>query len=312
MKLTLLTGSANPELAEAVALHLETRLGVASLHRFPDGELHVAVRDSLRGEDVYLLQPTAPPFERHLLELLLLADTCRRAGARRLTAVIPYFGYARQDRRAGGREPVGARLIADVLVTAGIERIVALDLHSPTLEGFFSVPLEHLTAVPALARAVEDGADSRVVVAPDLGAARLADRYGRALELPVALIHKTRITGEHVEVRGITGQVAGYEPIIVDDMISTGATVAAAVAALRDAGCRPEFTVVATHGLLVGDALKRLAEAGVQRLVVTDSVASPTATAALSVRVVTIAPLVAEVIRRLHEDSSLADLLVHC
>ena len=312
MKLTLLTGSANPELAEAVALHLGTRLGVASLQRFPDGELHVAVRDSLRGEDVYLVQPTAPPFERHLLELLLLADTCRRAGAMRLTAVIPYFGYARHDRRAGGREPVGARLIADILVAAGIERVVALDLHSPTLEGFFSVPLEHLTAVPALARAVDDGAGSRVVVAPDLGAARLADRYGRALELPVALIHKTRITGEQVEVRGITGQVAGYAPIIVDDMISTGATVTAAVAALRNAGCRPEFTVVATHGLLVGDALARLAESGVRQLIVTDSVAPPSATTALPIRVVTIAPLMAEAIRRLHEDGSLADLLVHC
>jgi ribose-phosphate pyrophosphokinase len=312
VKLTLLTGSANPELAEAVALHLGTRLGVASLQRFPDGELHVAVRDSLRGEDVYLVQPTAPPFERHLLELLLLADTCRRAGARQLTAVIPYFGYARQDRRAGGREPVGARLIADILVAAGIERVVALDLHSPTLEGFFSVPLEHLTAVPVLARAVDDGADSRVVVArPGRGAPRRPLRS--RTRAPVALIHKTRITGEQVEVRGITGQVAGYAPIIVDDMISTGATVAAAVAALRDAGCRPDFTVVATHGLLVGDALARLVQSGVRQLIVTDSVvAPPSATTAMPIRVVTIAPLIAEAIRRLHEDGSLADLLVHC
>jgi ribose-phosphate pyrophosphokinase len=310
--LTLLSGGANLSLAEAVAQTLGTRLGVISLHRFPDGELHVAVRDSLRGHDVYLIQPTSPPFEKHFLELLLLADACRRAGAVRLTAVVPYFGYARQDRRASGREPVGARLIADLFSAAGIQRLVALDLHSPTLEGFFSFPLEHLTAVPALAAALGNGLREHVVVAPDLGAARLADRYGRALDLPVAMVHKTRITGEEVVVRGVTGDVAGRAPIIVDDMISTGATIAAAVAALRDGSCHPQFTVVASHALLVRDAVTRLQQLALERVIVTDSVAIPATAAALPLQVVSIAPCMAQCIGRLHHDRSLADLLVHC
>jgi len=312
MVLTLLSGGANLPLAEAVAQTLGLPLGVTSLHRFPDGELHVAVRDSLRGHDVYLLQPTSPPFETHFLELLLLADACLRAGAARLTAVVPYFGYARQDRRASGREPVGARLIADLFSAAGIQRLVTIDLHSPTLEGFFSFPLEHLTAVPELAGAMGNGSRERVVVAPDLGAARLADRFGRALDLPVAMVHKTRITGEEVLVRGVTGDVAGRAPIIVDDMISTGATIAAAVAALREAGCRPPITVVATHALLVGGAVARLQQLPFERMIVTDSVAIPPAAVALPLHVVSVASCVAQSIGRLHHDRSLADLLVHC
>jgi ribose-phosphate pyrophosphokinase len=310
--LTLLSGSANLPLAEAVAEALGIRLGVSTLHRFPDSELHVAVRDSLRGHDVYLLQPTSPPFETHFLELLLLADACRRAGAMQVTSVVPYFGYARQDRRASGREPVGARLVADLFCTAGIHRLVAIDLHSPTLEGFFSCPLEHLTAVPALAAAVGNGDPERVVVAPDLGAARLADRYGRALDLPVAMVHKTRITGEEVVVRGVTGDVAGRAPIIVDDMISTGATITAAVAALREAGCRPQITVVASHALLVGSAVARLQELALEALIVTDSVTIPAAAAALPLHVVSVSSCIAQSIGRLHHDRSLADLLVHC
>lgn len=315
MNATLVSGSANSALATAVARRVGWPLAVVSVNRFPDGELHVAVRDSLRGHDVYLLQPTAPPVETHVLELLLLADACRRAGAARITLVIPYFGYARQDRRAGGREPVGARVITDLLQTAAVQRILALDLHSPTLEGFFSVPLEHVTAVPALAEAVAATLNGgpHVLVGPDLGAARLADRYGRALDLPVALVHKTRITGEEVEVRGITGDVTNCEPIIVDDMISTGATVVAAAEALRHAGCRPVFTVVATHALLVGDAVKRLrAVRGLKRVIVTDSVAAVHATPTLTLDVVSVAPLLADTVMRLHEDRSLADLLVHC
>ncbi len=310
MLLTLVTGSANPVLAEAVAGRLGVQLGTVSLHRFPDRELHVAVRDSVRAHDVYLLQSTAPPFESNFLELLLLADACRRAGADRLTAVVPYFGYARQDRRAGGREPVGARLVADILATCHIDRVVAVDLHSSALEGFFACPLEHLSAVAALAEAGQAVAEDGVVVGPDLGAARLADRYGRLFDLPVALVHKTRVDGTEVAVRGITGDVRDRSPIIVDDMISTGGTIAAAVAALLAAGCRPDFTVIATHALLVDGAVERLAALPLRQITVTDSVALP-ATGALPLRVVTLASLLAEVISRLHENRSLADLLVH-
>jgi ribose-phosphate pyrophosphokinase len=307
--LTLLSGSAHPALATRVAAHLGQPLGERDIEAFPDGELHITVKDSLRGHDVYLLQPTGPPVERHLLELLLLADACRRAGAARVTAVIPYFGYARQDRRASGREPVGARLMADLLAAVRIARVVALDLHAVSLEGFFAMPLEHLTAVPALVNALHgDRTANSVVVAPDAGAARLAERYARALHLPVAMVQKVRRSGTEVTARGVTGDVQGRAPIIVDDMISTGATIAAAVAAVVAAGSQPDVTVVATHGLFVGTAIERLGALALRRLIVTDSLPM---TAPPRSHVASISDLLAEAIRRLYHDRSLADLLVH-
>jgi ribose-phosphate pyrophosphokinase len=307
----LLTGSANPALADAVAARLRVPLGRSAVERFPDGELHVEVHDSVRGHDVYLLQPTSPPVETHLLELLLLADACRRAGAWRLTAVVPYLGYARQDRRATGREPVAARLVADLIAASGIGRLVAVDLHAAGLEGVFGIPLEHLSAVPLLAQALRPWlpADG-VLVAPDLGAVKLADHYARVLQLPVAIVQKTRLSGEAVSVRAVTGDVEGRVPIVVDDMISTAGTVSAALDAVVAGGAQPAAIVVASHGLLVGPAVERLQEAPVRRLIVTDSVA-PRANGPLPLQVVTLAPLVAEAIRRLHADQSLGDLLAH-
>ncbi|HTR20366.1 MAG TPA: ribose-phosphate diphosphokinase [Gemmatimonadales bacterium] len=309
MPFTLIAGSANPRLAAAVSAAAGAPLGRAAIHRFPDGELHVALGDSVRGQDVYLLQPTAPPVESHAFELLLLADAARRAGAARITGVVPYLGYARQDRRAGGREALGARIMADLLGT-GLDRVVAVDLHMPALEGFFSIPIEHLTAVTALAERIGASTANGVVVAPDLGAARLADRYARALDLPVAMVLKTRLDGAEVVARGVTGEVRGRAPLIVDDMISTGATVIAAAEAVIEAGASPEVTVVATHALLVGDAVPRLERLGLRRLMVTDSVQIP-AHRSLPLEVVSIAPLLGEVINRLHRDRSLADVLVH-
>ncbi|HTR21499.1 MAG TPA: ribose-phosphate diphosphokinase, partial [Gemmatimonadales bacterium] len=222
----LIAGSANPQLATAVSTAAGAPLARTAIHRFPDGELHVALGDSVRGQDVYLLQPTSPPVETHAFELMLLADAARRAGAARITGIVPYLGYARQDRRAGGREALGARVMADLL-GSGLERVVAVDLHMPALEGFFSVPIEHLTALGVLVErlALPEVNERGVVVAPDLGAARLADRYARALELPVAMVLKTRLGGTEVVARGVTGDVRGRVPVIVDDMISTGATV---------------------------------------------------------------------------------------
>lgn len=311
MRARLIAGQANPALAKSIAQRLSVDLVRRSISRFPDGELHVELDEAVRGDQVYLLQPTGPPVDAWIVELLLLADACRRAGAAAVTAVMPYFGYARQDRRASGREAIGARLMADVLVAAGIQRVVAVDLHVVSLEGFFAVPLEHLTAVPALIERVRGYVSpTSVIVAPDLGAAKLAERYAQALQLPTAIVHKRRITGEHVRVRGIAGDVRDRAPMIVDDMISTGATIEAAVAALRSAGCRPEFSVVATHGVLVGAALDRLATAGVQSLILTDSLAYATG-ARPPLDVVSIAPLLADAIERLQHCGSLSDLIKH-
>ena len=311
MKLSLFAGSANPSLATATAASLGVALGHRLIERFPDGELRIEIGETVRGHDVVLFQPTAPPVEEHLLELLLLADACHRAGASRLIAVIPYFGYARQDRRATGREPVAARVVADLIATSAVERVVAVDLHSAAIEGMLSVPLEHLSAVPLLAEAARggDGAGAgRVIVAPDLGAAKLAEQYATLLDLPVAIVHKTRLNGDAVSVRRITGEVRRQAPIVVDDMISTGGTIEAAVEAVVQAGALPDVTVAATHGLLVGPALARLARLSPRRLIVTDSVRVPEP---LSVAhdVVSLAPLLATTIRRLHADQSLVDLI---
>jgi ribose-phosphate pyrophosphokinase len=309
--MTLFTGTANPVLATEVAKRLGTPLAACILDRFPDGELHVELRESVRGKKVFLLQPTSPPVEQHIFELLLLADACRRAGARQRIAVIPYFGYARQDRRAKGRDPIGARLVSDVLSAAGIDTVVVLDLHSRAAEGFFSVPAEHLSAVPPLADAIRGTVSaSAVVVAPDLGAVRLANRYSTIWECPVATVYKTRLSGREVKVQQIVGDVRDKVPFIVDDMISTGGTVAAAVRALLAAGCRPDVTVVATHGVFTAQAAETMRALPISRIVTTDSV-TPSADLGLPVEIVSMAPLLANVIGRLDREESLGDLVSH-
>lgn len=311
MVIRLVTGSANRPLADAVARALNERLTETLIERFPDGEIHITIAESVREDDVFIIQPTSAPVGETLMELLLLGDACRRAGAARVTAVIPYLGYARQDRRAGGREPVSARVVADLLEAGGFDRVVAIDLHSPSLEGFFTIPLEHLTAVPLLADAVRAALPARgVVVAPDLGAVKLAERYGARLELPVAIVHKTRLSGSEVRAGAVIGEVRGCTPIIVDDMISTGATIAEAVRALVAAGAEPDITVVATHALLVGPALERLAALPVRRLIATDTVVAPAATAPPR-EVTSVALLLAEAVDHLYHGRSLRDLLVH-
>src|SRR5215208_3771945 len=309
---TIFSGSANVTLAEAIAAELDVRPGSREVRVFPDGEMQVELRESVRGEDVYLVQPTGSPGEKHLLELLLLADAAHRAGAARLTAVIPYFGYARQDRRASGREAVGARLVAGLLESGGLfERVVAVNLHTAAIEGFFGIPLEHLSAVPMLVDNIRPhvGAEG-VVVAPDMGAAELAERYAEPLELPVAIIHKTRISGSEVSVGSVTGEVGGRKLIIVDDIIDTGGTTKATIEALLKEGCEPEFTAVASHGLFADSAEEDLHDAPVERYIVTDSVPPPEGLD-LPLEVVSLAPLLASAIDRLHNDRSLDELLEH-
>jgi ribose-phosphate pyrophosphokinase len=309
LNLSIFSGPANRPLAETVAARFGVPLARCLVERFPDGEARVVVQESVRGHDVYVIQPTGPPVDTSLLELLLLADACRRAGGERVTAVVPYFGYARQDRRASGREPVGARLIADLIGASGIDRVVAVDLHTAALEGFFPVPLEHLSAVPLLAETARPWVpENAVIVAPDLGAVKLAERYASLLHRPVAVVHKIRISGEEVSVRGIVGEVRGRAPVIVDDMISTGGTIDAAIKALLAAGCAPEITVAASHALLVGPAIRRLHALPVRRFVATDSVAVPPG---LPLETAGLGPLLADAIERLNGNRSLGELIAH-
>jgi len=299
MRLAILPGTANSTLASAIAALLGTAARQRDITRFPDGELGISLTESVRGDDVYVVQPASPPVNEHLVELLLLADACRRDGAARITAVMPYVGYARQDRRTG-RSALGGRLMADLIAAAGVDRVVAVDVHTPAIEGFFGAPVEHLTAVPLLAERARPGLPrDSVIVAPDLGAAKLAERYARLLDLPVAFVHKRRITATEVAVHQVTGDVAGRAPLIVDDMISTGATIEAAANAVLAAGARSEITVAATHALLVGRAVEWLRGLGLRRLVVTDSVALP-ADAPLPLEVVSLDRLLADALARLH------------
>jgi ribose-phosphate pyrophosphokinase len=299
MSFLLLSGSSNRPLAARVAAELGMSLGECEIEHFPDGELHVVLQEPVRGRDVYLIQSTAPPVAENLLELLMLADACWHSGAARITAVMPYFGYARQDRRTTAGEALGARLVADVLGASGIDQCVVVDLHSAAVEGCFGVPVVQLSAVPTLFERLQSSRrQRRVVVAPDLGAAKLAERYGQALGLPVALIHKKRLTGASVTTEGLVGEVKGAGAIVVDDMISTGGTIEAAVKCLLDAGCSDDISVMATHALLVGDAVERLAALPLRRVLVTDSVARPEGRM-LRIEVVSLAPLLAEEIRRM-------------
>ncbi len=301
----ILSGTGNAPLAAAVAAELGVSLGPCTIERFPDGELVVELGQSVRGREIYLLQPTAPPGNDHIMELLRLADACRRAAAERVVALVPYFGYARSDRRGRRRTPITASLVAELLMTVGIDQVVMVDVHAPQIEGFFHIPVDNLTAVPRLCAALRPRIPpDAVVVSPDLGAVRLATAYGEGLGLTTVLCHKQRLSGTSVRVERIVGDVRGRACLIVDDMITTGGTVAECMQALKEAGALPVGLVAATHGLLVAGARERLAAAGVRELFVTDTV--PLAAGGVpEVHVVSVAPLLARAIKDLRAGTSL-------
>jgi ribose-phosphate pyrophosphokinase len=310
---TLIAGSASQHLAAAIEHDLGRRFAAATIERFPDGEVSVCLNEPVRGEEVILLAATAPPVNDHLVELFALADACRRADAARIVAIVPYFGYARSDRRDGRRTPIMASLVAELAERAGIDQVVTLDIHAPAIEGFFRIPVDNVTAIPMLATAIAHRtaglASPSVIVAPDLGALRLANRYATALDLPVAVCHKRRLSGADVSVNRITGDVAGRRCIIIDDMISTGATIVESVRALNDAGAMKECLVAATHAVLASGSLDKMAAAGVRDLLVTDSIESRAdASGPLVPTIVSIAPLLATIIRRLLDGGSLREL----
>ncbi|MDW4909228.1 ribose-phosphate pyrophosphokinase [Streptomyces sp. ADMS] len=309
MSAGVVAGTAHRALADAVAAALDTAPVACELERFPDGELRPVV-GHVQGEDVYVVQPTGPAVNEHLIELLLLLDACRRGGAHRLTAVVPYFGYARQDRRVRVGQPVGARVVAEALEAAGADRLVVVDPHTAALEAMCGMPVEMLTAVPTIAAALgEETPGTAVVVSPDLGAVKLAEHYAGLLRRPVAVVRKTRESGTRVQAEELVGDVAGRPAVIVDDMISTGATVEAAVRVLLSCGTAPDITVAATHGLLAGDARDRLAQLPLRRVIVTDTLATRQ-TRQLPLQVRSVAPLLADAIDRLHNSEPLDALLM--
>jgi len=294
----VVSGSSVPELARSVAAELGAPLEPAEISRFPDGELCVRAPASVCNEHVVIVQSTCAPVEQHLLELCLLSDACRRSGAKQVTALIPYFAYARQDRRTHAGDAIAIRVVTDLLATVGIARIIGVDVHCTAIEAISSLPFEHTTAVPQLIAALREHLTrNSVIVAPDLGAAKLARRVAKALDLPAAFVHKHRLSGDQVEALGLTGQVRGQMPVIIDDMISTGGTIEAAAQQLLRAGCTPSITIAASHGLFVGPAVERLARLPLDSIIVTDSVPDAAALAALPLERTTLASVLADAVR---------------
>lgn len=242
---------------------------------FPDGECQVELQTPVSFDDVCIVHSLSAPVGENLLQLQLYVDVLRRQNARRIVVVVPYLGYARQDRRVSGHEALGAKVVAETL-SRHVDRVVVVDLHSAAVEGFFDCPVVQVSAEPVLCRALENDCQHSVVVSPDLGAVKLAERYAQALKLPMAVVHKHRISGLEVSAYGVVGNVQGLRPILVDDMISTAGTMLSATSALMQAGCVPEFRLVATHGLFVGPALERLAQIPKLSLWVSDTLPAPT------------------------------------
>ena len=293
----LFAGSANRDLTEAVARQLNIELGDCTIQRFPDGEVGVELNESVREQKVFILQSTSPPVDRNLIELLASIDACRRSSAADITAIVPYFGYARSDKRQGKRQAIVASLVANILQAAGSDRLITFDLHAPQIEGFFHIPVDSLTTVPILYEALsEELSPDTVVVSPDSGRVPMAMAFAQQLGTQVVVLHKQRASGTKTAVTHVIGDVRNRACLIVDDMISTGGTLATAIAALLQAGALPEITIAATHGLFVKNAREKLNHPSIKQIFITDSVSCQQHENWSQLKVVSLAPAIATAI----------------
>jgi ribose-phosphate pyrophosphokinase len=307
----LFAGRANPALAKEIAAILRVELGKISIGPFPNSETRVQIEESIRGTDIYHIQPTIEPSNENLMELLITIDAMKRASARQITAIIPYFGYARQDHKTTGREPISAKLVANLLTTAGASRVMAIDLHVPQIQGFFDIPMDHLTAVTTLANYFRDKQiENGVVVSPDAGRAKLAEKYAQILRLPLAIMHKRRNgpDGQEVKFVELVGDVKDKTPIIIDDEIATGGSIHQQAQALAAAGAKPAYVSIA-HAVLVGPALERLKHPSIREVVTTNTIPIPVEKQLDGkIKVLSIAPLLAEAILRVHQHRSVSQV----
>jgi len=306
-RLRVFTGTAHKSLAEGICSHMGVPLGAATLQRFPDGEINLKVECDVRGADVFVVQPTCPPVHEHLFELLSYADCLRRASADRITAVIPYFGYARKDRKDEGRVPINAKMVANLLVSAGYDRVVAVDLHAAQIQGFFDIPVDHLYARPVLIDHVRGlGAENVMVVSPDIGGTKLARAYAKELHCDLAIIDKRRVSGEETVIENVIGDVQDRDIVLVDDMVSTGGSIVAAARIVKEKGARRVF-IVATHAVLAGNAVEKLNGADVEKILFTDSVPID-AQRLEKLEICSVAQLLARAIDRIHRSESISIL----
>jgi ribose-phosphate pyrophosphokinase len=310
MGMKILTGNSNPELAEAIGAYLNMPLAKASVKRFSDQEVFVEIHENVRGEDVFLVQPTNFPANDHMMELLVCIDALRRASARRITAVIPYFGYARQDRKPGPRTPISAKLVANLITTAGADRVLTMDLHAGQIQGFFDIPTDNLYAMPVLVRDMKEKYKDRTmtIVSPDVGGVVRARAYAKRVNAPIAIIDKRRERAGESEVMHLVGEVEGTHCVLVDDIVDSAGTLCNAAKALMDAGAKSVSAYVA-HGVLSGPAYDRINNSVMDELVITDSI-RPTELvhASPKIRAVTVAPLLAEAMNRIAHETSVSSL----
>lgn len=307
--LKIFSGSSNAALTAAICKYLGVPVGGAELDRFPDGEKVIRVEDDVRGRDCFVVQSTCRPVDENLMELLIYLDCLRRASARRVTAVIPYFGYARQDRKDEGRVPITAKLVANLVTTAGADRVLAIDLHAAQLQGFFDIPVDHLTGELVLTRYFRDRKIDRLaVVSPDVGNMRIASRYASHLGGELAIVHKKRSSGNDVEAQEIIGDVKGRNVLMCDDIIATAGTVCSAAKLVKKRGAEKIF-VGATHGIFAGEALQRLRKAPIDEVVVTDTVPEAGRLKEFdNIKVLTVSSMLGEAIKRIHRDESVSSI----
>jgi len=307
--LQVLTGNANPALAGDIAESVGVSLTECMVGRFMDGEVEVRLDDDVRGNDVFVVQPTCPPVNENLMELFLILDTLRRASAARITAVIPYFGYARKDRKDEGRVPISAKVVANMIVAAGADRVLALELHAAQIQGFFDIPVDHLFAAPIFVEhfLTKDLHDP-VIVAPDVGGIKVARAYAKRFDAGLAIVDKRRVSPREAKAMHLIGEVKDHDVLLMDDMISTAGTMCEAVALLQKYDCRRVF-LAATHGVFAGPATERLRTAEVEEISVTDSIPLPEGAEGL-VNVLGAGPLLGEAILRIHSSESVSSLFV--
>lgn len=307
-KITVFALSASQDLANSIAKKLGTEVGDCKVHHFADGEILVEIGESVRGKDVFIVQSTSNPVTENLMEILVLTDALKRASAKEITAVIPYFGYARQDRKAKPRQPITSRLVADLLTVAGVKRVVTIDLHARQIQGFFDIPVDEMEALPLIYNYFNDkDIDNICVVSPDHGGATRARKLSEALDCPIAIIDKRRPKPNVAEVMGIIGDVAGKNCILVDDMIDTAGTIVAGAEILKQKGAKDVY-IACTHGVLSGPAIERLQNSVAKEIVITDTIAIPEEKRFDKLVQITVADLLAHTIENIENDLPVSDV----
>jgi len=308
-KLAVFSGNAHPELAKNICKYLKVKLSDALVDRFSEGEIKVKINDNVRGKDVFIVQPTSPPPNENLMELLIMIDALKRASAQRITAVIPYFGYARQDRKDQPRVPITAKLVANLLTTAGSNRVLTIDLHAGQIQGFFDIPVDHLFAVGIFVDYFSKLKNKNlVVVSPDVGSIKMARAYAKRLSGGLAIIDKRRISPDKAEVVHILGEVGGKDALIVDDLIATGSSLVEAAQTLKKARAR-SIQAAITHGVLSGPAIERIDKCkALEKLLITDSIPLDNSRKHSKIKVLSVANLLGEAIKRIHNEESVSSL----